>query len=135
MRAGPGRRSFWGRRFVGVMADRGQHGEGHHDERDVAMPAVPGTRLVVVETEFVLGRLEPVLDGPATAFHGHESFERRAERAPGREEGHRPVGDGAADEKATCPRARRPIELPGVEISEIEVMPVVQPRALGVNRR
>jgi len=33
--------SFWGRRGVGVMPDRGHHGEGEHDERDVTMPAVP----------------------------------------------------------------------------------------------
>jgi len=36
--------SFLGRRGVGVMPDRGHHGEGEHDERDVTMPAVPGAR-------------------------------------------------------------------------------------------
>jgi len=41
--------SFWGRRGVGVMPDRGHHGEGEHDERDVTMPAVPGARFIVVE--------------------------------------------------------------------------------------
>lgn len=34
---------FWGWRGVGMMADGGHHGEGEHDERDVAMPAMPGT--------------------------------------------------------------------------------------------
>jgi hypothetical protein len=37
-----------------VMPDRGHHGEGEHDERDVTMPAVPRAALVVVEAEFVL---------------------------------------------------------------------------------
>ena len=45
--------SFW-ERGIGLMADGGHHGEGEHDERNVAMPAVPGSALVVVETEFVL---------------------------------------------------------------------------------
>jgi hypothetical protein len=39
--------------------------EGQHDERNVLMPAVPGAGLVVVEPQFVLGRLESILDGPA----------------------------------------------------------------------
>ena len=50
------------------MADGGGHGEGEHDQGDVAMPAVPGAGLVVVEAELVLGGLEAVLDGPAVAF-------------------------------------------------------------------
>src|SRR5476649_1610531 len=53
---------------VGVMSDGGGHGEGQHDQSDVAMPAVPGAGLVVVEAEFVLGGLEAVFDGPAVAF-------------------------------------------------------------------
>ena len=51
-----------------MMPDGGRHGEGEHDERDVAMPAVPGAALVVVEPEFVLGRLEAILDRPAMSF-------------------------------------------------------------------
>jgi hypothetical protein len=49
------------------MPDHGHHGESEHDERDVAVPSVPGMGLVVVETEFVFGGLEAVLDGPAMA--------------------------------------------------------------------
>ena len=49
----PFHHAFWGRRGIGMMADGGHHGEGEHDERDVAMPAMPGTGLIVVEAEFV----------------------------------------------------------------------------------
>jgi hypothetical protein len=56
------RLSFLGRRDVGVMSDGGGHGEGQHDQGDVAMPAVPGAGFVVVEAELVLGGLEAVLD-------------------------------------------------------------------------
>ncbi len=47
-----------------MVSDGGGHGEGQHDQGDVAMPVVPGTRLVVVKAELVLGSLEAVLDGP-----------------------------------------------------------------------
>ena len=34
---------FFGRRLVGPMLDGSHHGEGEHDERDVTMPAMPGS--------------------------------------------------------------------------------------------
>jgi hypothetical protein len=40
-------------------ADR-HHGEAKHDERDVTMPAMPGSGLVVVENELVLGSLDDI---------------------------------------------------------------------------
>lgn len=46
---------FFGGHLVGLALDRGHHGEGEHDQRDVAMPAVPGSSFVMVETEHVLG--------------------------------------------------------------------------------
>jgi hypothetical protein len=39
-----------------MMTDCGHHGEGDHDEPDVAMPAAPRTRFILVEPEFVFGR-------------------------------------------------------------------------------
>ena len=84
-----------------MMADRGEHGEGQHDQRDVAVPVVPGAGLVVVETEFVLGRLEAVLDGPAAAFHGDEGLKRRAVRAV-------PCPRSGKDDWRWC-RARSPL--------------------------
>jgi hypothetical protein len=34
-------RSFRGRSLVGLVTDRRQHGEGQHDQRDMAVPAMP----------------------------------------------------------------------------------------------
>src|SRR3982074_3328562 len=58
-------RFFWLRR-IGMMADHRHHGEGEHDHGNVAMPAMPGSALVVIAPELVLGGLETVLDRPAT---------------------------------------------------------------------
>ena len=49
------RLGFFGRRLVGLMLDGSHHGKGEHDERDVTMPAVPGSGFVVVEPELVFG--------------------------------------------------------------------------------
>src|SRR5580693_8900316 len=50
------------------MLDGSHHGKGEHDERDVTMPAVPGSGFVVVEPELVFGCLEAILDCPAMAL-------------------------------------------------------------------
>ena len=42
---------FWGRRDVRAVLDRGHHGEGQHDERDMTTPAMPGTCFIVVEAQ------------------------------------------------------------------------------------
>ena len=39
----------FGRRLVSLMLEGSHHGKGEHDERDVTMPAVPGSGFVVVE--------------------------------------------------------------------------------------
>jgi hypothetical protein len=36
---------------VGLMLDGSHHGKGEHDERDVTMPAMPGSGFVVVEPD------------------------------------------------------------------------------------
>ena len=59
------RLGFFGRRLVRPMLDSSHHGEAEHDERDVTMPAVPGSGFVVVEPELVFGCLEAILDRPA----------------------------------------------------------------------
>ena len=38
---------------IGPMADDSDHGEGKHDEGDVAVPAMPGAGLVMVEAAVV----------------------------------------------------------------------------------
>lgn len=34
---------------VGLMTDDGRHGEGKHDEGDMAMPAMPGAGFLVIK--------------------------------------------------------------------------------------
>src|SRR5580692_721970 len=70
------RLGFFGRRLVGLMLDGGHHGEGEHDERDVTMPAVPGSGFVVVEPELVFGCLEAILDRPAMALDADQGLDR-----------------------------------------------------------
>ena len=85
------------------MTDCGHHGEGEHDERDMAMPAMPGARFIVVEPEFVFGRLETILDRPAMSFDLDQGFDARSDRTPSGEEGHVAVGDVAADQQTPRP--------------------------------
>jgi hypothetical protein len=94
---------FWGRRGVGTVTDGGHHGEGEHDEGEVAMPAMPGAGLVVVEPELVLSGLEAVLDGPAMSFDLDQSLGVGSGRTPGGEEGEVGVGDIPADQEAPRP--------------------------------
>ena len=58
-----------------MMADRGHHGEGEHDQRDMTVPTVPGAGLVVVEAEFILRRLETILNCPAMALDFDQRFD------------------------------------------------------------
>jgi len=114
------------------MSDGGGHGEGQHDQSDVAMPAVPGAGLVVVEAELVLGGLEAVLDGPAVAFHLDQGVDAGPGRTPGGEEGQVAIGDVAADQQATGPEARSGLVVfGGVQIGQLTVGPVMQPGPLG----
>ena len=61
------------------------------------MRAMPGAGLVVIETEFVFGRLEAVLDGPALSFHSNQHRNRGAGGAPSGEEGQLAISDIAAN--------------------------------------
>ena len=58
-----------------MNAYRRHHGEGKHDERDVTPPAMPGARLVVIESEFVLGGFKAVLDRPTMTLYFRKLFE------------------------------------------------------------
>jgi len=114
------------------MSDGGGHGEGQHDQGDVAMPAVPGAGLVVVEAEFVLGGLEAVFDGPAVAFDLDQGLDARAGRGPGGEEGQVAIGDIAADQQSPGPQALPCLVVfVGVHIGQFAIGPVMQPRTLG----
>ncbi len=69
--------SFFWRRLVCLLADGSHHGEGEQDERDVTVPAMPRSRLVVVEPKFVFGSLEAVLNRPTMAIDIDQRFDRR----------------------------------------------------------
>src|SRR5208337_3951424 len=92
-------RFFWYNR-IGAMADHRHHGEGEHYKRNVAMPAMPGSALVVIESELVLGGLETVLDRPPMAFDRHQRFDGCSRWAPGSEEGEIAIGDPTTDQQA-----------------------------------
>lgn len=75
------------------MADHRRHGESHHHQRDVPVPTVPGTGLLVIEPEFGPG----VLDRPAPPLGRDQGLDRRAGRAPRRE-----AGPLAASQSTAC---------------------------------
>jgi hypothetical protein len=54
---------FWG----GALAFRngGHHGEGQYDKRHVTMPAMPGSRFIMIEAELILGGLKAVFESPS----------------------------------------------------------------------
>ena len=80
------------------MSDHRHHGEGEHHQGNVAMPAMPGSALVVIEAELVFGGLKAVLDRPAMAFDRHQRFDGCSCWAPGGEEGEIAIGDMATDQ-------------------------------------
>ena len=91
-----------------MMADHRQHCEGHHQQADVLMPAMPEAGLVVGEPELGLGRLERLLDRPTLALD-----HRPASLLPGRPSlfgrataylGLDPVERGDAGERLHCDR-------------------------------
>ena len=122
---------FWGRP-VCLMSDGRHHGEGEHDQRDVTMPAMPGSGLVVVEPELVLGGLEAILDCPAMTFDTDQCLNRCSRRTPGGEVGEIAIGDIASDQQAARPQTMVFIvELFGFKVGQLEVAPVMQARAFG----
>ena len=115
-----------------MMADHRHHGEGEHGHGNVAMPAMPGSALVVIEPELVFGGLETVLDRPAMAFDRDQRFDGCSCRAPGSEEGEIGIGDVATDQQAACPQTViGAVELSGIEIGQFEITPIMQPRSFG----
>ena len=83
---------------------------------------MPGAGLVVVETEFVFGRLEAVLDGPALSFHSDQHRNRRAGGAPGGEEGQLAIDEVAADQKTPGPQTGQGLVVfGGFKISQFQI--------------
>src|SRR5713226_6814969 len=124
-------RFFWLRR-IGMMADRRHLGEGEHHHRDVAMPAMPGSALIVIEPELVFGGLKTVLDRPAMAFDRDQRFDGCSGWAPGGEECEVIVCDATTDQQTACPQTVIcAAELAGIEIGQFEIAPIMQPRSFG----
>src|SRR6267378_2078724 len=96
---------FW-RRRIGAMADHRHHGEGEHHQRNVAMPPMPGSALVVIEPELVFRGLKTVLDCPPMAFDRHQRFDGCCRWTPGGDEGE-------------------------IAIGQFEIAPIMQPRSSG----
>src|SRR5258708_40314635 len=67
-------RFFWLRR-IGMMADHRHHGEGEHYHRYVAMPAMPGSALVVIEPELVFGGLKNYPRSPSDGLRPRPAFQ------------------------------------------------------------
>src|SRR4051794_4071841 len=91
---------FFGCEIVGLMLDGSHHCESEHNQRDVTMPAMPGSGFVVVETELVFGCLKAVFDGPSMAFDADQSLDRRSYWTPGGEVSEIAVGDMTPDQQA-----------------------------------
>ena len=118
------------------MPHRGHHGKRQHDERDVPVPTVPGTGLVVSKSKLRLGGLERVLDRPAPPFNRDQGGDPSPTRAPGREEGKLAIAEGAADEKAARPQpAPGGAIVAGSEVGQFAISPVVEPLARGAGPR
>ena len=81
-----------------MMADHRHHGKGEHHHRHVAMPAMPGSALVVIEAELVFGGLKTVLDRPAMTFDRDQRFDGCSCWAPGGEEGEVIIGEATTDQ-------------------------------------
>ena len=80
------------------MADHRHHGEGEHHHGNVAMPAMPGSALVVIEPELVFRGFKAVLDRPSVAFDCDERFNSCSRWAPSGEEGEVIIGDATTDQ-------------------------------------
>jgi len=80
------------------MADHRHHGEGEHHHGNVAMPTMPGSALVVIESELILRGFKTILDGPPMAFDRDQRFNRCSRWTPGSEEGEIAIGDATTDQ-------------------------------------
>ena len=112
------------------MADRHEHGKREHDQRDMAMPAVPTSGLVVGEAQLGFRSLERVLDRPPPPLDPDQDFQRRTDRTPCWEESHFSVTQTALDQQAACPdrlSGATPEEGLRINVGQFQITPVVKP--------
>src|SRR5450432_370787 len=126
---GPAFRFFWGWR-IGAMADHRHHREGEHHQGNMAMPPMPGSALVVIESELVFRGLKTVLDRPPMAFDCHQRFDGCSRWTPGGEEGEIAIGDMTTDQQTACPKTLIcAVEFFDIEIGQFDIAPIMQPRS------
>ena len=98
----------------------------------MAVPAMPGTGLVVIEAQFVFGGLETVLDGPAMPFDPNQRRDAGSGGTPSGEESEVTIGDVAADQKAARPKAGLAFAVcAGIQIRQFQIGPVIEARPFG----
>src|ERR1700758_5594118 len=111
-----------------MIADRCQHGERQHHQRDMTGPAVPGPGFVMIKAQFVLAGLETVFDVPALPFHRDQRLDAGASRAPGGEVGALAISQTASDQQAAGPQsALRAVVFAGIEIGQSQISPIIDP--------
>jgi hypothetical protein len=105
-----------------MIADRCQHGERQHHQRDMTVPAVPGPGFVMIKAQFVLAGLETVFDVPALPFHRDQRLDAGASRAPGGEVGALAISQTASDQQSAGPQsALRAVVFAGIEIGQFQI--------------
>ena len=121
-----------GRLVVRMIADRCQHGERQHHQRDVTVPAVPGASFIMIKAQFVLAGLETVFAVPALPVHRDQRLDAGASRAPGGEVGALAISQIAPDQQAAGPQSTLlAVVFAGIKIGQFQIRPVIQPWPLG----
>ena len=88
---------------------------------------MPGPVFVVVEAEFVLGRLNAVLDCPAVAFNLHERVDPSPGHAPSHEERQFAVHNMSSDQQAASAQPGASFTgIGGLNVCKFDIGPVVQ---------
>src|SRR6202022_3421578 len=102
----------------------------------MTMPAMPGSALVVIESELVFRGFKTILDRPPMALDRDQRFDRCSRWTPGGKEGHVAVDDATTDQQTTCPQTIicAAVVL-GLKIGEFDIAPIVQSRPLGSSSR
>ena len=80
------------------MPDRSHHGKGEHHQGHVTVPAMPGSALVVIESEFVFRGFKAVLAGPSMAFARDQRLASCSCGTHGSEDGDTIIDVGAPDQ-------------------------------------
>ena len=112
------------------MAYHRHHGEGEHHKRNVAIPPMPGSALVVIESELVFRGFKTVFDRPPMALDRHQRFDGCCCWAPSGEEGEIAIGDMTADQQTAGPQTLIcAVEFFDLKIGQFEITPIVQPRS------